>query len=55
MSTAYDKWKLGGGAGNKDTGEGYKKWQEKNPTKTPFHQAKKKKKKNSKNVDIWNS
>ena len=55
MGTAYDDWLKKGGASNKDTGEGIKRWQEKNPTKTPFSQAKKKKKKNSKNVDIWNS
>jgi len=48
MGTAFDDWLKKGGAGNKDTGEGYKKWQEKNPDKLPFSQAKLKKKKKKK-------
>ena len=47
MGTAFDDWLKKGGAGNKDTGEGYKKWQEKNPDKLPFSQAKLKKKASS--------
>tara|TARA_B100001996_G_scaffold307249_1_gene248586 strand:- start:5 stop:193 length:189 start_codon:yes stop_codon:yes gene_type:complete len=48
MGTSYDDWLKNGGAGNKDTGEGFNKWQEKNPGKLPFHQAKLNKKKKKK-------